>query len=161
MNRVIHGDYTRINRTEAKNRFGKGEVIYALPCKANPNSIWFQEKVSFSKETHATFGIADNEATYYNCVAELGNYLAYYKKEERKYGIHYKLGIPKAEELRLFLPVEAYEADLKILVERLKKFGAYDIKVIAESSLSWWDRDDNEPKMYYYSLSRTDILAKY
>lgn len=160
MNRIIHGDYTRINRTEAKNRFEKGEVIYALPCKANPNSYWFQKNLSLSKETHATFGIADNVATYYNCCAELGRYLAYYKKEERKYGIRYKLGATEEERLNLFLPVKAYQADLKVLLERLKKFGAYDIEVTAERSLSWWDRDDNEPKMYYYSLSRTDILAK-
>lgn len=69
---LLHGNEL-FNRKENK----KTWRIYAIPCKANINSLWVE---FFEKEC---VGVEDfekwvNEVMYYNCNNEMGRYLHYY-----------------------------------------------------------------------------------
>lgn len=74
-------EYTRISKPEAKKRYERGEEVYALPCKLNPEGMYFNPiGLQIDEENGATFDGVVNAATYYNCNYETGYYLAFYKE---------------------------------------------------------------------------------
>lgn len=83
----------RINRKKALDILQRpatfnGVTVYMLPINADPSSPWingfFEIKNDFTCRD-ATDNIAKlNEIMFYNCCAELGNYLKFYIEEGAK-----------------------------------------------------------------------------
>lgn len=72
--------FTRINKTKARNLFIQGVNIYIVPCKVVPdyNNFWIQPyRINYG--TSDSFDKAINRFEYYNCGdSQTGLYAAYY-----------------------------------------------------------------------------------
>ena len=82
MNKIETRNFVRINKTEARGRYNRGEKIYVCPCKMDPENKW-QKAVLLSMQTTdgEKFDNAVNYFEYYNCqYNELGKYAAFYKE---------------------------------------------------------------------------------
>lgn len=82
---------TRINRTEARNRYLRGEKIFITACKMNPFNPWNTAMpMQLPAETPPFRGIIQPtpeeswnamilEFSAYNCLPETGRYPAFYR----------------------------------------------------------------------------------
>lgn len=89
MNKIVIGNYTRVNKATARKSFLDGKTIAIVPCKCNPDSKFFppftanrRDKEQFViDETGMTnyFNSMVNSFEYYNCqYNETGKYAAFY-----------------------------------------------------------------------------------
>lgn len=70
------GKFLRINKTEAKKLFEKGEFIYLLPINGSLGA-WLN--FCEVKKNDETFESVVREYEYYNCVKELGKTAKFFK----------------------------------------------------------------------------------
>ena len=71
-------NYERITKTQARKLHAKCEKVYCLPSKANPWSTWWWPTPEIP--TDRDFDEFCNEYQYYNCNAETGKRVAFYKE---------------------------------------------------------------------------------
>ena len=70
-----------MDKRTARKFFRGGQVIHLFPCKANPNSPWWNDGVQISLNDGDTFDHLVNNFEYYNCNSEVGYYARYYIKK--------------------------------------------------------------------------------
>lgn len=70
-------NYEKITKAQARKMHTEGKTILCLPSKINPFSIWWQP-VELPKEKD--FDKFCNEYQFYNCNAETGRRIAFYKE---------------------------------------------------------------------------------
>lgn len=81
MRKIETKNYTRISKATARKLYNAGEEICILPCKMNPENMWWKPMVlQIDEENGASFDGVVNAATFYNCNYETGYYLAFYKE---------------------------------------------------------------------------------
>ena len=81
MNEYRGKRFERISKATARKMFDRGENVYSLPCKLNPESTWnIPDLMTGAKKNGYTFDRYYNEAAYYSCDYERGYYLAFYKE---------------------------------------------------------------------------------
>lgn len=81
MNEYRGQTFTRISKAAAKKLYERGEEIYMLPCKLNPEGMYFQPMgLQIDEENGSAFDSAVNAAEYYNCNYECGYYMAFYRE---------------------------------------------------------------------------------
>jgi len=66
------------NKTQAKKLFDAGVEVYAMPCKLNPASPW--NTPMLIRNDISTWDNQLATIEYYNCNAETGRYLAFYRR---------------------------------------------------------------------------------
>jgi len=81
---------TRISKAEARKRFNNGEIVRLAPNLANLASPWIRGGAAICNKdfTHnattarlaGAFDTLVNQFQHYNCNAELGRYVAFYKE---------------------------------------------------------------------------------
>lgn len=79
----------RVRKDTARKLYNEGVTIYVTPCKSNPRgpfADWFEWSLDNFKAreidtSDCTFDTLCNQATYYNCNSVVGNYLAFYIRE--------------------------------------------------------------------------------
>ena len=71
-------NYEKITKTQARKMHAEGKVVYATASKVNPYSIWMPP-FEIPKETD--FEEFCGEYCFYNCNAETGKRIAFYKEE--------------------------------------------------------------------------------
>ena len=86
--------FVRVSKRNAKLRYDSGEVIYLCPCKLRPGCPWhpeaavMKESVDVDSQVFVTgdkdFERIVNEYSHYNCARNVGEYPAYYIKEQWK-----------------------------------------------------------------------------
>ena len=78
--------YKRIDKRVARCYCTEGtHVVYAVPCKLNPDSPWVNggDRISdYISDEYNTFNALVREITYYQCTNETGKYLAFYIDED-------------------------------------------------------------------------------
>ena len=81
MNEYSGKCFTRISKAAARKMYESGAEVFALPCKLNPEGLYFKP-FGFQKdeESGALFDSVVNAATFYQCNYECGYYLAFYKE---------------------------------------------------------------------------------
>lgn len=73
--------YTQITRTDARRRFNKGEDVYVLTSKMNPENAWMKPARMnlYDDNNQYTFDSFINSYVYYNCNYECGLGVRFYK----------------------------------------------------------------------------------
>ena len=81
MKKIETANYIRISKAAAKKLYNAGEEICMLPCKLNPENMYFQPMgLQIDEEEGASFEGAVNAATFYHCNYETGYYMNFYKE---------------------------------------------------------------------------------
>lgn len=81
MKKIETTNYIRISKTAAKKLYNAGKEVYMLPCKLNPEGMYFNPMgLQIDEENGAKFDSVVNAATYYNCNYETGYYMNFYKE---------------------------------------------------------------------------------
>ena len=73
-------NYEKITKTQARKMHAEGKTVYATASKVSPYSIWMPP-FEIPKETD--FEEFCGEYYFYNCNAETGKRIAFYKEESR------------------------------------------------------------------------------
>lgn len=73
-------NYEKITKTQARKMHAEGKAVYATASKVSPYSIWMPPH-EIPKE--ADFDKFCNEYYFYNCTAETGRRITFYKQESR------------------------------------------------------------------------------
>jgi len=69
----------KVSKSVARKMFNAGEVVYIVPCKANPDSMWFRDSmIVISKLRTDNFDSIVDKFEYYNCNYGMGRRAAYY-----------------------------------------------------------------------------------
>lgn len=71
-------NYEKITKTQARKMYAEGKRVFCLPSKICINSIWW---LPAEIKTEQTFDWFCNTYEYYNCNAETGKRIAFYKEE--------------------------------------------------------------------------------
>lgn len=71
----------RVNRRTAKALYSNGESIYLCACKMHPGPPWYPERRIRQTEPGDDFERHENEFRYYNCSAETGKRINYFREE--------------------------------------------------------------------------------
>ena len=71
-------NYEKITKTQARKMHAEGKTVYATASKVSPYSIWMPP---FEIPTEMDFEKFCNEYYFYNCNAETGRRIAFYKEE--------------------------------------------------------------------------------
>ena len=71
-------NYKKITKTQARKMHAEGKAVYVTASKVNPYSIWMPP-FEIPKETD--FEEFCGEYCFYNCNAETGKRIAFYKEE--------------------------------------------------------------------------------
>ena len=74
-------NYGQITKTQARKKHERGERVYILPSKANPNSTWWKPLPCVPADRD--FDKFISEYQFYNCNKETGRGIVFYKEEER------------------------------------------------------------------------------
>ena len=73
-------DYEKITKTQARKMHSEGKAVYAIASKVNPYSKWISP---YEIPTEMDFEKFCNEYYFYNCNAETGKRITFYKEESR------------------------------------------------------------------------------
>ena len=69
----------KVNKSVARKAFNNGEVVHIVPCKANPESMWFRDSmIVINKLRTPDFDSIVEKFEYYNCNYGMGKRAAYY-----------------------------------------------------------------------------------
>lgn len=69
----------KVSKSVARKMFNAGEVIHIVPCKANPESMWFRDSmIVINKLRTSDFDAIVAKFEYYNCNYGMGKRAAYY-----------------------------------------------------------------------------------
>ena len=79
MIRVETANYIRIDKRQARKIYENNGELYIIPCNLNPENSW--GLLMGPVNTFYPFDKMVDWATYYNCDAERGKYLAFYTKK--------------------------------------------------------------------------------
>ena len=74
-------NYEKITKTQARKMHERGEQVYVLPNKANPNSTWWRPLSAIPIDRE--FDKFTNEYRFYNCNKETGLGIAFYIEESQ------------------------------------------------------------------------------
>ena len=74
-------NYEKITKTQARKMHAEGKTVYCLPSKANPWSTWWYPTPVIP--VNRDFDEFCNEYQFYNCNAETGKRIAFYKEKSR------------------------------------------------------------------------------
>ena len=81
MKQIETKNYSRISKAAARKLYQRGEEIYMLPCKLNPEGMYFNPMgLQIDEENGSAFDSVVNAAEYYNCNYECGYYMAFYRE---------------------------------------------------------------------------------
>ena len=73
-------NYEKITKTQARKMHAEGRAVYATASKVSPYSIWMPP---FEIPKEMDFEKFCNEYWFYNCNAETGKRITFYKEESR------------------------------------------------------------------------------
>ena len=69
----------KVNKAVARKAFNNGEVVHIVPCKVNPDSMWFRDSmIVVNKLRTPDFDSIVSKFEYYNCNYGMGKRAAYY-----------------------------------------------------------------------------------
>ena len=71
-------NYEKITKAQARKMYSEGKRVFCLPSKICTNSTWW---LPAEIKTEQTFDWFCNTYKYYNCNAETGKRIAFYKEE--------------------------------------------------------------------------------
>ena len=72
-------NYEKITKTQARQRHAEGRTVYVTASKVNPYSKWISP---YEIPKGMDFEKFCNEYYFYNCDAETGNRITFYKKRK-------------------------------------------------------------------------------
>ena len=78
MNAIRTKSYARITIHKARKLYDRGETVWALPCKMNPENMYMHPFPVSAMCNSVMFDAILNAIKRNNCSAELGRYLSYY-----------------------------------------------------------------------------------
>lgn len=73
-------NYEKISKTQARKMHAEGKTVYVTASKISPYSIWMPP---FEIPKEMDFEKFCNEYWFYNCTAETGRRITFYKQESR------------------------------------------------------------------------------
>lgn len=73
-------NYEKITKTQARQRHTEGKAVYVTASKVNPYSKWISP---YEIPKEMDFEKFCNKYYFYNCTAETGKRITFYKKESR------------------------------------------------------------------------------
>ena len=86
MNNYTFGDFTRINKIQARKLYAEGKTFYMCPVKLRPGKPWYPEVLITPNpsDEYRSFEKDLNSFEYYNCNSYSDQYTAFYGKVNKE-----------------------------------------------------------------------------